>query len=145
MSDQPQSFGHHRRIVPGYHYVLFGILTVNLILRIIWAIRTPGWANAWAIVMAVAFILMGWYLRRFANRAQDRVIRLEMQLRLQRLLSPEMAARVDALGVKQLVALRFASDAEMPELIGEVLGGRVTTPKDIKARVVQWNADHLRA
>jgi hypothetical protein len=144
MTDQPQSFGHHRRIVPGYHYVLFGILTVNLILRVVWAIKNPGWSNTWAIVMAVAFVLMAWYLRRFPNRAQDRIIRLEERMRLGRLLPPEIRPRLGEFTTAQLVALRFASDEELPALATRVLNERITDKRAIKALIVQWRADHLR-
>src|SRR6267154_1530676 len=108
-----QSPTHYVRLVPGYHYVLGAILLMNLVLRIIWAIRTPSWVNAWAIVMAVAFLLMGWYLRYFPNRAQDRVIRLEERMRLGRLLPPELRPRLGEFTTTQLIGLRFASDEEL--------------------------------
>ncbi|MGE3520945.1 MAG: DUF6526 family protein, partial [Vicinamibacterales bacterium] len=76
---------------------------------------------------------------------QDRVIRVEMRLRLRALLTPDAAARAAALPVKQLVALRFAGDAELPSLVEEVLAGRLVSQKDIKTRVQDWQADFLRA
>ena len=91
---RPQSAAHHARIVPGYHYVLLGILAVNLVLRVVWAFRSPTFANVWGIVMAVAFILMGWYLRVFPLAVQDRVIRMEERQRLGRLLPPEVRPRL---------------------------------------------------
>lgn len=145
MSAELQDFASHRRYIPGYHYVLSGILLVNLILRIVWAIKSPSWANAWAIVMAVAFILMGWYLRAFPNRVQDRVIRLEERMRLGRLLPPELRPRLGEFTPAQLVALRFASDEELPELATRVLNERITDKRAIKALIQQWRADHLRA
>ena len=56
-----------------------------------------------------------------------------------------MAARACALPLEQVIALRFASDAELPGLVDEVLSGRVSTPKDIKQKVKEWQADFLRA
>src|SRR6476659_8629952 len=91
---EPQNADNHTRIIPGYHYVLFGILAVNFILRIIWAIKSPSFFNVWAIAMAVGFILVGWYLRIFPLSVQDRVIRLEERMRLGRLLPPEMRPRL---------------------------------------------------
>ena len=140
-----QNLKNHARIVPMFHYGVFLPLLTYWIWAVYRAITAPTADAFFAVLVATVLIIGFLSLRVQVLTVQDRVIRLEMQLRLQRLLPPEMAARADALGVKQLVALRFASDAEMPELIGEVLGGRITTPKDIKARVVQWNADHLRA
>ena len=142
---RPQSAAHHRKIVPGYHYVLFGILTVNLILRVIWAIRSPSLSNLWAIVMAVAFILIGWYLRLFPLAVQDRVIRMEERQRLGRLLPPDFRPRLGEFNRRQLVALRFASDEELPELAMRVLNEGISDKKTIKGMVQQWRADHLRA
>ena len=145
MSNSPQSLESHRRFIPGYHYVLFGILIVNLAIRIVWIFKNPSFANFWAIVMAVAFILMGWYLRAFPNRVQDRVIRLEERMRLGRLLPPELRPRLGEFTPTQLVALRFASDDELPALAARVLNEGITDKRAIKALIVNWRADHLRA
>jgi hypothetical protein len=56
-----------------------------------------------------------------------------------------MQPQINALGPRQLVALRFASDGELPELVRDVLAGKLTTPKDIKMHVKSWQADFLRA
>ena len=146
MSDlRPQSSEHHTRIVPGYHYWLFAILTVNLILRVVWAIKSPSFANLWAIVMAVAFFLIGWYLRVFPLAVQDRVIRMEERQRLGRILPPEMRPRLGEFTRQQLVALRFASDDELAALATRVLDEGITDKKAIKLMIQQWRADHLRA
>lgn len=142
---EPQSAAHHTRIVPGYHYVLFAILTINLILRVIWAIRSPSFPNLWAIVMAVAFFLIGWYLRVFPLAVQDRVIRMEERQRLGRLLPPEVRPRLGEFTRQQLVGLRFASDEELPELATRVLNEGIRDKKAIKGMIQQWRADHLRA
>ena len=141
----PQSAAHHRRIVPGYHYLLFGILAVNLVLRVIWAIRAPTFANFWGIVMAVAFVLLGWYLRVFPLAVQDRIIRMEERQRLGRLLPPEFRPRLGEFTRRQLVALRFASDEELPALAMRVLDEGINDKKVIKGMIQQWRADHLRA
>jgi len=80
-----------------------------------------------------------------ALTVQDRLIRLEMRLRLRQLLPPDLQPRINDLTHRQLVAMRFASDAELAELVREVLAGKLTTPKDIKLRVKNWQADWLRA
>jgi hypothetical protein len=142
---EPQNADNHTRLIPGYHYVLFGILAVNFILRVIWAIRTPSFQNFWAIVMAVGFVLVGWYLRVFPLAVQDRVIRLEERMRLGRLLPPEMRPRLGEFTREQLVGLRFASDEELPALATRVLNEGITSKQAIKRLVTQWRADHLRA
>ncbi len=76
---------------------------------------------------------------------QDRVIRLEMRLRLRQVLPQELHARINDLTPRQLVALRFASDAELAELVREVLDGKLRSSKEIKLRVKSWQSDFLRA
>ena len=142
---EPQSADHHTRIIPGYHYFLAGALLVNFILRVVWAIRTPTLVNLWGIVMAVAFVMMAWYLRIVPLAVQDRVIRLEERMRLGRLLPPELRPRLGEFTRQQLVGLRFASDEELPALAARVLNEGITSKRAIKRMVTQWRADHLRA
>ena len=80
-----------------------------------------------------------------ALTVQDRVIRLEMQLRLSRILPPELQSRIGLLTPAHFVALRFASDDELPVLVRDVIDGRLQTKKDIKMRVKNWQSDSLRA
>ena len=141
---EPQNFENHGRYVPGYHFFLSAVLLVNLVVRVVETIRHPGWMNAWTIVMAAAFILMWWYLREFPKRAQDRVIRLEERLRLGRLLPPDYRPRLNEFTTSQLIALRFASDEELPTLAVRVLTEGVTSRRAIKEMIQQWRADHLR-
>jgi hypothetical protein len=94
--------------------------------------------------VAVALALMAWYLRIFPLKAQDRIIRLEETLRLERLLPADLKPRIGDLRPGQLIALRFAGDEELPELTRAVLAAEVTTPGEIKKRVRNWRADHFR-
>jgi hypothetical protein len=73
------------------------------------------------------------------------VIRLEMQLRLRQLLPADLQSRIDDLTPKQLVALRFASDEELPALCRTVMNDKVVDQKSIKKMIKQWRPDHLRA
>lgn len=144
MPDTPQNFQTHARYVPGYHFILAAILLANLVIRVVETIRHPGWMNAWTIVMAGAFITMAWYLREFPKRAQDRVIRLEERLRLGRLLPTEYRPRLNEFTASQLIALRFASDEELPALAVRVLNEKIQDRTAIKTLIQQWRADHLR-
>jgi hypothetical protein len=76
---------------------------------------------------------------------QDRVIRLEERLRYERLLPADLRARMDEFDVSQFVALRFASDAELPALARKVLDEKLTDRKAIKKMVQNWKPDYLRA
>ena len=97
------------------------------------------------MVVAVALFTLAFLSRSQALTVQDRVIRLEMRLRLRQILPPELQPRIQDLTHRQLVALRFASDAELPELVREILDGKLTTVKEIKLRVKNWQSDWLRA
>ncbi len=145
MSDAAhQSYENHARYVPAYHFVLFAILLVNLIWSVVLLARAPSFGTTVGLLLAAGLVLIAWYLRAFATTVQDRVIRLEETLRYQRLLPPELQARARELSVRQIIALRFAADAELPALVrralDERLGGRA-----IKQAVKDWRADHLRA
>ncbi|GAC1702590.1 MAG: hypothetical protein NVS9B4_08300 [Candidatus Acidiferrum sp.] len=76
---------------------------------------------------------------------QDRVIRLEERLRCQRLLPPGLQPRIGELTEGQLVALRFASDEELPGLTQRVMDEKIVGRAAIKKLVKNWKADHLRA
>lgn len=141
----PQSYANHKRYVFGYHVVLFLILTLNLAWAIREAAREPGIDSLMEVLVAVGLVLLFWYARTFALTVQNRVIRLEERLRLARLLPDDLKGRVDELGTAQLVALRFASDAEVPALVRRVLQENIRDQDTIKRAIREWRPDHLRA
>ncbi len=146
MSDQsPQTLTSHARYVPMFHYVLGTILLVNLVYTIVQVVRAPSWSTAMGLSLVVGLWILTWYARVFATTVQDRVIRLEETLRLERLLPPDLKARIGELSRRQFVALRFAADAELPDLTRKVLDEHLTDAKAIKALVKTWRPDHLRA
>jgi hypothetical protein len=68
-----------------------------------------------------------------------------MRLRLQQLLPADLRSRIPEFTVGQLVSLRFAGDAELPDLARKVLQDKVTNRKAIKQLVRDWQPDFLRA
>ena len=90
-------------------------------------------------------LLLAFYGRIFALAVQDRVIRLEMRLRMQQLLPQELRPRIPEFTVDQLVSLRFASDAELPSLARKVLDEKLSERKAIKKLIQNWQGDYLRA
>ena len=98
-----------------------------------------------AALVAVALLITIFLARIFALKVQDRVIRLEMRLRLRELLPPDLVPRIAELTPGQLVALRFAGDRELPVLARRVLDERLEDRKAIKQLIADWQADHLRA
>jgi hypothetical protein len=144
MPDATQSFARHARYVPGFHFFVLPVLLINAIVGIVNAVRAPGRASAWGAVVGLAIALAVILLRVMSLRVQDRLIRLEETLRLTRLM-PGKHAEIARLSVDHLVGLRFASDAEVPSLVGRVLAGDLSSRKDIKAAVRDWRPDYLRA
>lgn len=140
----PQNYANHRRFVPGYHFVLFAVLLVNLLWSVVRAVRSVSFESAWGVVMALALLAIFFYLRIFPLRVQDRVIRLEMRQRLKHVLPNDLAGRIKELTPDQLIGLRFASDAELPELVREVLTNGIAEREVIKRKVRDWQADRLR-
>jgi hypothetical protein len=145
MASTPQTRSSHARYVPGYHYLLALFLLVILGTQIYALAKRPSYLALVDMVLAVSLILMFWYMREFAVTVQDRVIRLEERLRLERLLPADLKERIPDFTVEHLVALRFASDAELPALARRVLDEKIDDQKQIKALVKEWRADYLRA
>ncbi|HSY58095.1 MAG TPA: DUF6526 family protein [Terriglobales bacterium] len=140
-----QSFANHTKIVPPFHFVVLGIFTINLgwsIYRIAHAFSAE---SVISLLLAIAFILAALYGRLFALTVQDRVIRLEMRLRMMQLLPADLRTRIPEFTVSQLVALRFASDGELPALARKVLDEKLTDRKTIKQMIQNWEPDFLRA
>jgi hypothetical protein len=140
----PQSFANHTKIVPGYHYAVFGVLGINLLWSLVRLWRLPGWESVLSLATAAALLGVTLYARLFALRVQDRVIRLEMRLRLRELLPSDLQPRIAELAPRHLVALRFASDAEIEALVRRVLAGELVAGKSIKQNIRDWQPDHLR-
>jgi len=93
-----------------------------------------------ALTLVAALALV----RRMALRVQDRVIRLEERLRLGRMM-PDRREEIEELSREQLIAIRFAPDAEVPHMLDRIARGEITTQDEIKRAVQHWRPDHLRA
>jgi hypothetical protein len=121
-------------------------LTLNFGWSIYRVVRTGfSMDGAVGILTSLAILMAAFYGRMFALKVQDRVIRLEERLRLERLLPAELKSRIRELTCSQLIGLRFASDAEVPELARKVLTDKIAERKAIKQMVKSWRPDELRA
>lgn len=143
MPAKPQDFSHHTRRDPIYHFVIAPICLINVIVGIIVVVRNPGYLTAWSLVMAITLVLIVAVIRTYAAKVQDRVIRLEERVRLGALLPTSLQSRIPELTIDQLVALRFASDAELPALVERALRESLNR-KQIKQAIVSWRADDWR-
>jgi Family of unknown function (DUF6526) len=144
MSETPQSFSSHTRWHPPFHFFLGPVMLINLIWSVVRLIRYPGWEEGWLLVMALALLVLTFLVRINPLKAQDRLIRLEEQLRFQRVLPAELARRASNLSVGNIVALRFAPDEELAGLVQQTLDGKLTTSKEIKQAIKNWRSDDFR-
>lgn len=144
MTEPQQSLQNHTRIIPLFHYFVFGAFAINFVQSMMNVFAEPSFRTVSGALTAAALIVVTFYARVFALRAQDRVIRLEMRLRMKELLPPALQPRISEFTPGQLVAMRFASDAELPDLSARVLAGNVQDKKTIKAMIKEWQADFLR-
>ena len=145
MAEAPQTYKSHARFFPLFHFFVAPVLMINFFVSIWQLYKQPSAGTAWGVVVALALAGLAFAARLMALTVQDRLIRLEMRLRLQQVLPPELVARVAEIERPQFVALRFASDAELPDLVREVLTGKLETQKSIKERVRNWQPDYFRA
>jgi Family of unknown function (DUF6526) len=141
MASAEQTFQNHRKFVPLYHYLTLPILIGNVLVAAYYVVRAPGLPSVWALLMGVALFLGALFARVFSLAAQDRVIRLEERLRMLQLLPEPLRARISEFTRDQVIALRFASDAELPELAAAVLQGNIRKRDDIKKMIKNWRTD----
>lgn len=140
----PQTYANHVRFHPPFHFFAAPASILLLILTIINVLRNYGRLDAWILLLiGVLFPVVVTLTRMNALRVQDRLIRLEERLRLQALLPPELLPRITDITERQLIALRFASDAEVAALAAKVLASNMA-PKEIKKSIVAWRADTFR-
>ncbi|MEO8197799.1 MAG: DUF6526 family protein [Thermoanaerobaculia bacterium] len=139
-----QNFANHTQNLPPLYMAAFLVLAANLLWSLWTLIRFPTFTTALAVLTAFAILVVGLYARTNAQIVQNRLIRLEERLRLANILPADLKARIGELSTGQLIALRFASDGEVTELVREVLAGDIQDKKVIKAKIRSWRADFLR-
>ena len=144
MANQGQNFSNHSRMVPPFHYVALPILLVNFVSAVVGLFNGITFDASLHVLVAVALIIVALFARVFALKAQDRVIRLEMRLRMRELLPEDRQGRINDFTPTQMVSLRFAGDAELPELARKVLDENITKTTSIKKMITDWQGDYFR-
>jgi len=142
---QTQNFENHTKLVPAFHFVVLPIFLLNLVWSLERVIHNLSWGTVVSLLVSIALLLLAFTARIFALTVQDRVIRLEMRLRMQQVLPAELRSRIGEFTVGQLVSLRFASDRELPALAQKVLDEKLQDRKTIKKMIQEWQPDLLRA
>ena len=147
---KPQTLANHTRWDPVFHFFLIPIFVLALILSLVhfFAHITSSDLReqihaVLLILLATAFLVLAFKERLYALKVQDRIIRLEEQLRLMRLLPEPLRSRIPELTEGQLCALRFASDAELPKLAERALNEKMSRA-DIKKAIQNWRPDNWR-
>jgi hypothetical protein len=141
-----QNFANHVRWVPGYHFFVMPVMAANFGWSIYrWKVAGFSLDAFIGVLTAAGLIALTLYARLFALAVQNRVIRLEERMRLERLLPQDLKPRIAEFTCGQLVAMRFAGDAELPGLARKVLTDQIQSGKAIKQMVQTWRADYLRA
>ena len=134
-----QTYANHRHR-PTLWLVTSFLAATAVVLTVFLMLLRPAVVTLAPVVLALALILTLWMVRQYALRLQNRIIRLEMQVRLARL---GRVADCDRLSVPQLIALRFASDQEIGPILDKALADKLD-PDQIKRAVTNWQADYMR-
>ncbi len=142
----PQNFKNHGRVDPPFHFFVLPVFGFNFFVSIYLAIHhwpEHRYLYLWWIVVSTALLVLALKTRINDLKVQDRIIRLEENLRLASLLTPADLAHIPELDIKQIIALRFAPDTELPSLVHKTITQGLE-PKAIKQSIVNWRADNHR-
>jgi uncharacterized membrane protein YciS (DUF1049 family) len=138
-----QTYANHTRRDPSFHFFLAPLSIVAITVSVILLVRHQRMASLLWVLLAIGLFVTAFKARIYALKVQDRLIRLEERLRLAMLLPEAARARIGELTESQLVALRFASDAELPQLAMRALNEGLTS-KQIKSSILSWRPDYFR-
>ena len=139
----PQTLANHVRLDPPFHYFVLPVFAISWIVSVVLLVRHPGLMHLWIVVFITAIIVAVIKSRLYALKVQDRVIRLEERLRLAAVLPDSLRQQIAKLREGQFIALRFASDEEVPALVERTLSANLA-PAEIKKAIQHWRPDYWR-
>jgi hypothetical protein len=140
-----QTYTTHRRYLPVFHFFVEPVLILNVVAQLLYFNKDRTLYRAWTAVVAIALAVLVFVARYMVARVQDRVIRLEERTRLESIAPAELRGRINDITMRQLVALRFASDEELPGLAARCLSGELESGEQIKKAIKTWRPDNARA
>lgn len=144
MADKtPQTYANHGRIDTPFHFLLLPLSFLAVVYGVYVFFGGPSVVSGLCLVLAIGFMLATFRIRIYSLKVQDRVIRLEERLRLNLLLPETDRKRIGELTENQLIALRFASDGELPALARRAMDEKLSS-KQIKGAIENWRPDHFR-
>lgn len=145
MPKTPQTFANHAQFTPLYHFFTSPLALIFLVWSVTRCFKNPSYDTVYMLVGALALFGVVSVSRLSPLRAQDRIIRLEEQLRYQRLLPATLAEKAMAtFSPRHYIALRFASDAELAGLVEKVIANPAMKGKEIKQQIKEWRGDYFR-
>ena len=127
-----------------YHLAAFGPIAIYILWSLYVVVTAFSLASLMSLLFAIGVIITFFFARVFPLGVQDRVIRLEERLRLERLLGPEQRDAISGMDTELLIGLRFASDGEVANLFNAIIDESITDRSEVKKRVTSWRADHQR-
>lgn len=139
-----QSYANHTRWHPPFHFFVLPVMIINFFWSMVTFVKAPEINSGWWVVVSLALALLALFARTNSLRVQDRIIRLEERLRFQQVLPADLYHRTSALTPRQIVALRFAPDDELEEVVRAVISGKLTKAAEIKQSVKNWRSDTFR-
>jgi hypothetical protein len=145
MAPTGQNYSNHAQYNPVYHFFTSPVALIFVVWSIVRFFKNPGADTGYFLVGALALFGVVAVSRLSPLRAQDRLIRLEEQLRYQKLLPAALAAKAEAtFSPRHYIALRFAGDAELAGLVEKVVANPAMTGKEIKQAITNWRGDYFR-
>jgi uncharacterized membrane protein len=144
MATTPQTFANHTRWHAPFHFFVIPVMLINFIWAIVIFVKGPNWNTGWWIIVSLALVVLAFLVRLNSLKVQDRLIQLEERLRYQQVLSAALLQQANALKPGQIIALRFAGDDELEELVSSALAGKFTKNSEIKRAIKNWRADTFR-
>ncbi len=143
MERKPQTLANHAKLDPLFHFFLAPVALAGVIYTIWNAVQNPGTSAYLHIVAAVWALLLVFKMRLYSLKVQDRIIRLEERVRIASLLQEPLRSKAAMLTESQIIALRFASDAELAGLVEKALANNMDN-KSIKQAIQNWRPDYWR-
>jgi hypothetical protein len=143
MERKPQNLQNHAKFDPLFHFFLSPASAALFIGSVYRLITNPSGSSVWYVIAGLWALIATFKMRLYSLKVQDRVIRLEERVRMEKVLPPALNARVYELTEQQLIALRFASDSELPALVEKTLSAKLP-PKEIKQAIQSWRPDYWR-
>ena len=144
MSQSDQNFKNHAKVVPAYHYWMTPMLVLPSLYLGYRVVVDFSFADLVTFIFSVGVVFAAFFARWFALGVQDRVIRLEERMRMEKLLPEDLKHRIPEVTTEQMIALRFASDEELTGLVFTALSEGISDRKTLKQAIKNWRADNQR-